>query len=391
MGGRKSTLTMNHTSYDRYVLGNLHPFVLQIAEQNPPALSFLNPQFTDLNTWREVAHAKAMELLRYSPLRVPLDPEVVETKDCGDYTREKVWFSSAPSARVPAYLLVPKGLTQPAPAIVALHDHGGYYLHGKEKLVEVEREPSHLTLYKRNGYGGRSFASELARRGYVVIVTDAFYWGERRLDFEQARPDLVEEMQRRANYQTGVPGTNMMYAMLEELMMRHIVAAGATWLGIIDHDDRVSVDYLLTRPEVNKERIGCLGLSMGGTRTDWLFGTDPRIKAAVSIGWGTDWRWLMPAHVGAHSWAQYVPGLTGQLELSDVMAMGMPGAFMLMQCAQDSLFPLDGMRKTCQRVETLYAKAGLSERYRYRFYDVPHQFNVEMQEEAFAWLDRWLL
>lgn len=371
-------------------LGNLHLFVSSIAEQNQPALSFLNPQFTEVQAWRGLARAKAMELLRYSPPPTPLAPQVIETVDKGDYLREKLTFASAPWSRVPAYVLVPKSLTAPAPAIVALHDHGGYYVHGKEKLVEMEAETPHLAQYKKNGYGGRSFATELAKRGYVVIVTDAFYWGERRLDFQRMPDEYVKEMQRRARSKTGVPGVNEVYGHLEELIMRHIIAAGATWLGIMAHDDRVSVDYLLSRPEVDPERIGCLGLSMGGTRTDWLFGTDPRVQAAVTIGWMTDWRWLMPNHIRNHSWTQYLPGLTGWLELSDVVAMGMPGALMVQQCAQDELFPLDGMRTTCQRIEALYAKAGQSDHFACRFYDVPHQFNAEMQAEAFAWLDQWL-
>jgi len=371
-------------------LGNLHPFVSAIADGNLPTLSFLNSQFNNHAAWRELARARALELLRYAPPAVSLDPQTIEVIDKGDYIREKITFASAPWSRVPAYVLVPKGLSAPAPAVVALHDHGGYYVHGKEKLVETERENLHLTLYKKNGYGGRSVADALVRRGYVVIVTDAFYWGERRLDFQSMPPELVKEMQRQARNKTGVAGINEVYGLLEELMMRHIVAAGATWLGVIAHDDRASVDYLLTRPEVDPERIGCLGLSMGGTRTDWLFGLDPRVKTAVSAGWGTDWRLLMPAHIGSHSWAQYVPGLQGQLELSDVMSIGMPGAFMLMQCAQDALFPLSGMQATCERVAAIYAKAGLSERFACHFYDVPHQFNAQMQDEAFDWLDRWL-
>ncbi len=371
-------------------LGNLHSFVSSIADQNQPALTFLNPQFTDFTLWRGIAHAKAMELLRYSPPVVPLDPQTVEVVDKGDYTREKVTFASASGIRVPAYVLVPKHLDKPAPAVVALHCHGGYYVHGKEKLVDVEREPLNLTLYKRNCYGGRAFADELARRGYVVIVTDAFYWGERRLDFQQMLPNWVQEMQRRSRHKTGVPGVNEVYGHFEELMMRHLLAAGTTWMGILSHDDRVSMDYLGTRPEVDAARIGCAGLSMGGTRTDWLFGTDPRIKAAVSVDWCTDWRYLMPQHVGSHSFAQYVPGLTGQLELSDVVSMGMPGALLVMECAQDELFPLEGMHATCERIEAIYRKANLPDKFAYRFYDVPHQFDVPMQDDAIAWLDTWL-
>jgi dienelactone hydrolase len=372
------------------ILGNLHPFIKSIAERNTPALSFLNPQFTDVAEWRKVAHAKATDLLRYAPPAVPLDPQVIETTDKGDYIREKITFASAPGMRVPAYVLSPKGVSKPAPGIVALHDHGGYYVHGKEKLVEVDREPEHLIEHRNSAYGGRAYTTELVKRGYVVIAIDAIYWGERRLDFQQMPPDLVKEMQRRSQFKTGVQGTNSVYSLLEELMMRYVTAAGATWLGLINHDDRVTVSYLQSRPDVDPERIGCVGLSMGGTRTDWLFGMDARVKAAVSAGWGTDWSLLMDEYVGRHSWTQYAPGLAGNLELSDVMAMGMPGAFMIQQCAKDELFPLEGMQKTSERVRALYDKAGLSERYSTKFYDVPHQFNVQMQADAFEWLDRWL-
>ncbi len=221
-------------------LGNLHPFVSSIADHNLPALSFLNDQFTDLAAWQTLARAKALELLRYSPPAVPLDPHIIEVVDKGDYTREKVTFASAPGMRVPAYVLVPKNLNKPAPAVVALHCHGDYYVQGKEKLVDIEREPLHLTLYKRNGYGSRAFANELVRHGYVVIVTDAIYFGERRLDFQHMPDALVKEMQRRARNKTGVPGVNEVLGMLEEQMARHVFAAGATWMGLMAHDDRTT-------------------------------------------------------------------------------------------------------------------------------------------------------
>ena len=72
-------------------------------------------------------------------------------------------------------------LTGPAPAVVALHDHGGFYFWGKEKLVEVETSTRRSTEFKQRYYAGKSIASELARQGYVVIVIDMFYWGERRM------------------------------------------------------------------------------------------------------------------------------------------------------------------------------------------------------------------
>jgi dienelactone hydrolase len=369
-------------------LGNLHAFVSAIADHAWPALSFEHSG-TSLSEWRESARQRALDLLRYAPPPMALAPELIERVDSGAYVREKIEFSSAPESRVPAYVLIPKGLTAPAPAIVGLHCHGGYYVHGKEKLVGLERETPHLAQYKLSGYDGRSIADELARRGYVVIVIDAFYFGERRIDFQHMPDTLVKELQRRARFKTGVAGINEQYALLEELMARHLFAAGTTWMGILAHDDRVSVSYLLTRTEVDPHRIGCLGLSMGGMRANWLHATDPRIKAAVTSGWMIDWRHQMPAHIGRHSWTLPVPGLTGALEVSDLALLG-EGAFMVQSCEQDELFARKGMHATSDRISRLFAKAGQPERATARFYDVPHQFNAAMQADAFDWLDRWL-
>jgi dienelactone hydrolase len=354
-------------------------------------MSFLNAPTDDLAAWREQARVKLLELLRYCPPRVPLAPQVVEIVDCGDYIREKLYFNSAPATRIPAYLLRPKQLDRPAPGIVALHDHGGFYTYGKEKLVEIDDEPSKLSAFKRMYYSGRSYATELARRGYVVIVTDAFYFGERRLEFDSIDSDLRERLQARiSTLNEKLSAYHEQCSAFEEVVARHILAAGATWLGIMSHDDRASVNYLVSRPEVDAERIGCLGLSMGGHRNNYLTATDPRIKAAVTVGWMTNWHDLLPNHVRSHSWAQFLPGLAAQFELSDVVSIGMPAALFVQQCAQDDLFSPDGMRRACEMIGEVYSKASLSERYQHRFYDVPHQFNASMQADAFAWLDRWL-
>lgn len=373
-------------------LGNLYPLIEMIASQNDPKLSFLDSKYTDMQTWRDDARDKLVELLRYQPPLVPLDPEVSEVTRHDDVIREKLSFSSAPGVRVPAYLLRPVRQTRAAPAIAALHDHGGFYTYGKEKLVQLDRESSDLTLHKDTYYSGRSYATELARRGFVVIVIDAFYFGERRIDFSTIDPDLRVRLQARiSTLSESVSAYHEQCSAFEEVVARHIFAAGATWLGIMSHDDRASVDYLLTRPEVDPERVGCLGLSMGGHRSNYLLATDPRIRAAVTVGWMTNWKDLLPSRVRSHSWAQFVPGLAASFELSDVVSIGMPAALYVQQCARDELFTYEGMQSACVKIERNYAKAGLPERFQSRFYDVPHQFNSAMQQDAFEWLSRWLM
>jgi dienelactone hydrolase len=289
-------------------VGSLYPFIESQAVKGEFPLSFLRGEFTDSGAWKTRARGKLLELLHYSPQ--PCDPqaEVVERVDAGVYVREKVLFNTTPDLRIPAYVLIPKGLNAPAPAIVALHDHGGFYLWGKEKIVELPGEHPALTEFKKESYAGRSIASELARRGYVVIVIDMFYWGERRTlldndpaDWRERPVDMPVERVREFNRRSGQS---------EQLAARTIYAAGFTWSGVMYWDDIRTVDYLVTRPEVDSARIGCVGLSVGGLRTIHLAALDDRIKAAVAVGWMASYPAQLKDHI-VHTigFTKLVPGL----------------------------------------------------------------------------------
>src|SRR5439155_6530289 len=123
----------------------------------------------------------------------------------------------------------------------------------------------------------------LARRGYVVIAIDMFYWGERRMlldgdpaDFRGRPRDMPAER---------VAAFNRRAGQSEPLVGRTIYAAGFTWSGVMFWDDIRTVDYLARRPGVDPNRIGCVGLSVGGLRSCHLAALDDRIKAAVVVGW----------------------------------------------------------------------------------------------------------
>src|SRR5262249_27835894 len=126
-------------------VGSLFPCIQSQAVRGEFPLSFLNPRFRSLRSWKKTARGKLLELLHYAP--PPCDPaaETVERVDCGDYVREKIWFNTTFDVRMPAFVLVPKPAPRRAPAMVALHDHGGFYLWGKEKIVEMTDEHPVLT------------------------------------------------------------------------------------------------------------------------------------------------------------------------------------------------------------------------------------------------------
>ncbi|MBM3289106.1 MAG: hypothetical protein FJY92_03050, partial [Candidatus Hydrogenedentes bacterium] len=235
-------------------LGSHWPLFEKLAAQSAhPKMSFLNAEFTDINPWLEKARAYVFTCLHYAPPKCGPNPEVLEKVDLGTYTRERVLINTNPDIRIPVYVLVPKGLKKPAPAIIALHDHGGFYYWGKEKLVEIEPEHPALAKHKRTCYGGRSIADELAKRGYVVIASDMLHFGERGLYLDED-PERIKNRTLDVT-ETDIQEFNARAWAHEELVSRAALACGVTWSGINVMDDQRVADYLISRPEVDPERV----------------------------------------------------------------------------------------------------------------------------------------
>jgi dienelactone hydrolase len=221
----------------------------------------------------------------------------------------------------------------------------------------------------------------------VVIAIDMFYWGERRMLFAKDPPawrdrdkmsvEDVAAMNRRCSASTSLIATGLF-------------EAGITWSGVMFLDDIRTVDYLVTRPEVDPERIGCCGLSVGGFRSAHLAGLDPRIKAAVVVGWMSTYGSMLQNKLTSIGFMKVVPGLYQHMDLPDVVSMNVPGGLMVINGTKDGLFPLDGVYAAFDKIAAVYKKAGVPERFQGVTYDGPHEFNAQMQEKAFAWLDRWL-
>ena len=370
-------------------VGSLIPFIQSQAVKGEFPLAYLRPEFKDAAMWRRKARARFLELLHYSPPKCAANSEVVERIDQGDYFREKVNFNTTPDIRVPAFVLIPKNAKLPAPGIVALHDHGGFYLWGKEKLVETDDEHAALTDFKKNYYAGKSIAVELVRQGYVVIVIDMIYWGNRRMILDDDPQDWRDRP--RSITSERVSAFNQNRGRGEELVGRSIFAAGFTWPGIIVWDDMRTVDYLITRPEVDKNRIACVGLSVGGFRACHLTALDERIKAGVVVGWMTSFPTQLARKIKytiGHT--MLVPGLYRHMDYPDVAAMAIPRPLLVINGAKDTLFEPEGVRTCFDKLNACYKKAGVSDRISTRLYDTPHEFNAEMQAEAWAWLRKWV-
>ncbi|HLH01826.1 MAG TPA: alpha/beta hydrolase family protein [Bryobacteraceae bacterium] len=379
-------------------LANLYPVIDWIAAENAPNLSFLSNRWQKLEEWKEAARPVFRELLRYSPPAAPLKAEVVSREKRAGFTIEAVRISATDAYQIPGWVLVPENAKKPCPGILALHDHGGCFVWGHEKLISDPHEPATLTEF-RNYYYGRPYAELLARKGYVVLVIDAFYFGSRRLRVEEidvatAPGQYREQLKQLAAIpkSTGpwFDAVNGLCGNYEHLMAKSIFATGATWPGILSWDDRRSLDYLCSRPDVDRERIGCLGLSLGGLRTDFVVASDPRVKVACVTGWMTEFRAQLRNDFRSHTWMLYIPGLYSSMDLPDAVGLMAPNPLLVQQCSLDHLYSLEGMRGAVDKLHRIYAKAGAAEHFHSRFYDVPHSFRPQMQEDAFAWIEKWI-
>ncbi|MCC6162382.1 MAG: dienelactone hydrolase family protein [Acidobacteria bacterium] len=283
----------------------------------------------------------------------------------------------------------PKSLTAPAPAIVALHDHGGFYLWGKEKLVAIDGEHAVFTSFRQRYYGGRAIAIDLVRQGYVVIVIDMFYWGDRRMLLAD---DPTDWRERQASLpQTRIDAFNTRASQNEQLVGRTIFAAGFTWPGVMCWDDIRTVDYLRTRPDVDPARIGCVGLSVGAVRAAYLAALDERIRASVVVCWMTSFPAQLRTHVrNTIGHTKVIPGVHRHLDYPDIASIAMPRPMLVFSGTKDGLFDLDGVKASHAKLRACYAKAGVPDHCRTRLHDTPHEFNLEMQTEAWAWLKRFV-
>ena len=372
-------------------LGTLFPDVQKLAAGTSFSHSFLHDRFKTLDEFKKAGREKVFEALAHRPAPVDPKPEVVERVDQGDFVREKVIFSTTPQFRVPAYVLIPKGLKKPAPAIVDLHSHGGMFIFGKEKVIDLGEgaagnHPAMVDYHVRN-YDGRPTATALVRRGYVVISIDAFMFGERRVLLDGDQKHGYD----RAKYSKDVvQQLNQVCRGKESTIVKSLMLAGLTWPGIVFWDDIRTVDYLSSRPEVDPKRIGCIGISMGGYRSFYLAGLDERIAAAVVVGFMSTVKPMLQAHIDTHSFVHFILGVHQYLDWPDVVSMMAPKPLFVQQCSQDRLFPLSGMQESLEKIGKVYEKAGVKDQFTGKFFEAPHILNKVMQDEAFAWFDKQL-
>ena len=379
------------------MIGAYGPWANSIVE-GPPAFSFRREDWADVQAWRAAARKQLMDRLAQ-----PASGGVPEASTGRSYTydglqvEELTWqLPYGPPTK--AILLKPAGAEEPLPGILALHDHGGNKYFGRRKITKTadDQHPV-MEAHQEHYYEGAAWANEMARRGYVVLVPDAFAFASRRVRLE----NVPERIQRDAAEAMGlseegseepeaIQAYNEWAADHESIMAKSLFCAGTTWPGVFLADDQRALDVLCARGDVDAERVGCCGLSGGGLRTVMLGGADLRIQCAVCAGMMTTWQDYLLNKSFTHTWMVYVPLLPRELDYSEILGLRVPKPTLVLNNRQDQLFTVPEQERADEILQAVYEKAEASERYQCSFYPGPHKFDRAMQSDAFDWFDQWL-
>lgn len=289
-----------------------------------------------------------------------------------------------------AWLLRPIGVRGALPGVLGLHCHGGVRSIGAEQLVDLGPRSSARAVWARDTwYAGRAPANDLARRGHVVLVHDAFSWGSRRFDLSRPTPRLAALLtaqdslwQRQGVQPSEEERFDVLSGWHEDTLAKAAGALGQTFAGAVLADDLVALRVLATVDGVDPDRLGTFGFSGGGGRSLLLAALDHRVAAAVVSCMMATFASLVPAGLDTHSWLLHVPGLWSLTDWPDLTALGR-ARFLVQYADGDELFPPAGMAAAHARLQRRHAG---TDRYRGTSHPGGHTFAAAMQEEAWAYL-----
>ncbi len=272
----------------------------------------------------------------------PLEPREVGVLKRDGYRIEKVLFQSRPDVWVTANAYVPAGGKGKVPAVLAVHGH----------WAGARRDP----VVQARCLG-------LVKLGFFVLVVDAFGSGER--------------------YTKPAPGTYH-----GALYGSTLWPAGLTLLGCQVYDNRRAVDYLLTRPEVDGDRLGITGASGGGNQTMYAGALDERFRAVVPVcSVGTYQAYLRAACCVC----EVLPGALRFAEEGDVLSLVAPRALLVINATKDAFqFSVGEAEKSLARARPVFRLLGAEAKLKHATFESPHAYNQPMREAMYGWMARWL-
>jgi cephalosporin-C deacetylase-like acetyl esterase len=297
----------------------------------------------DIQGYQSETRARLLEALGELPERTPLNPRPAGTLDRDGYRIEKVLFESRPRYYVTANVYVPKRGRGPFPAVLAPVGHWG--------MGKTFDEYQQLGVY-------------LARRGYIVLVYDVPGQGERRQYFNPVTNRAIID-----------PGGSHWFVTLEHgYAGAQAILTGGNYASYLVWDGVRALDYLVSRPDVDAERLACTGTSGGGLQAELLSAFDPRIKVSIPVCYG-----------GCNPDNPARPGLS----MLDIDALIAPRPLLMIEATGDPLPGVTSKQDRHGEIEHLYRASGQADRTRFIVVDGPHGYVQGMQQAAYSWLSRW--
>lgn len=303
----------------------------------------------DWTAQREERCRQLFDMLGLWPLppRTELKAVVTGTVDADDFTVEKLHFQSQPGLYVTGNLYLPRNLAAPAPAIL--------YVCGHAQVKTNDISYGNKTAYQHH-------AAWFARHGYVCLTIDTLQLGEIQGDHH-------------GTYRLGQWWWN---------------SRGYTPAGVEAWNCIRALDYLETRPEVDRQRIGMTGRSGGGSYTWTTAALDDRVKVAAPVAGLTDLRnQVLDGAVEGHCDCMFFIN-THRWDFALNAALIAPRPLLIVNTDADNIFPLDGVQRIFAKTRRLYELHEAYDKLGLVIGPGPHQDSQNLQVPVFRWFNRHL-
>jgi len=281
---------------------------------------------------------KLNELVGPFPEKTPLNPRITEVVKKDGYRIEKVVFESMPGFYVVGCVFIPEKIKKKAPAILNVIGHS------------------------QEGFRGEIYQQvylNLVKKGFIVLAIDPIGQGE---DVQFFDPTIGDTGFSKVGYSV----VEHCYAGNLNFLSGKTLARYFTWDGIR------SIDYLVSRKDVDPNRIGVTGFSGGGTVTSYVSAMDDRVKASVPCSWSTACRRHTETKGTQDAETNFVGGLKAGISFEDLIEVRAPKPTLMTFTSRDQYLSIQGAREAYQEAKEAYNAYGSGENLQFIEDDFKH-------------------
>lgn len=323
----------------------------QLLKDRVAKIATLKTEAQWLKRQQEV-HQTLMKLVGPFPEKTPLNARTVEIINKKDCRLEKIIFESRPNFFVTACLFIPEGLKGKSPAILNPIGHSD------------------------DGFRGQLYQTvilNLVKKGFIVLSYDPIGQGERVQYFD---PEMGRS-------RIGWSTCEHSYIGSQCFLLGSSFARYRIWDGIR------AIDYLMTRDEVDSDRIGANGISGGGTLTSYISAFDERVFAAAPECYITGFKRLLESIGPQDAEQNLYHGIANSIDHADLLEVRTPKPALIMSTTRD-FFSIQGARETYKEVKKAYKAFGMEDNFEMTEDDAPHDSTRKNREVMYAFFQKHL-